>query len=805
MTQKAGSGRSYKGAQVVKGNFKKSVVSSSVTALIAGLLVAVTSVAPANATHPALDAANVASSSGDINYSLFVATVVDTTAALSPATAVGTSGHSARSTGLTAKSTATAGASQTATVRAGGILSLYTEISTAVAITADGGTFDVAGGASQFTSVATTAPTTNGVFFNKSTSTAIAVLWTSPTTAGTYTITMRTSVATADTITAATAGGGELGASIIVTVTAAAHGAVGTTNYPLFPAKSNDALFVATLNSTTGSSIVSSSVNTNDGSLTPRSLGLLSKDTSISTAQTATVLTGGVLSLYANVTTNVAFIGSGGSFSGAVVNNSSTNATYSNDIKTVFLPGTSSQLVAVRWIAPTTPGTYTVSMNRASATQQVTPSALSYSSGTLTGAIVVTVVAASAGSAYSAAYSACNTRSASQGHGIATGVDTTSAIVNSTTAYIVFDLDDAYDAGLDNGNIVASATGGALLSLADNGSTAAAGTASTVVGFRSSQNQVVQVVQGTANAPMTSTVTISYNGTTVCTKTITIRGEVAKLVIANVGTGNLSSANTITPGATTWIANTLGDTARAGLFTVVAQDSAGNAVVTNAGGSFAADSATLTTTVQALSVPDTATNVSSTSATFGTTGVGTWTCGATAGSSSVKLKWTNSGSGTVISSDAFTAACAGNPYTYTASWDKASYVAGEIATLTVQFLDSKGVKANNVGSPGALTVTAPMLTAVSATGSADALPNKANGTREYTFTVGKSTGITAGTYVSIVEYASLVAGTKQTPSYKVTTGTTDVEFSEVLKSVVALIASINKQIQALQKLILQRR
>jgi hypothetical protein len=241
------------------------------------------------------------------------------------------------------------------------------------------------------------------------------------------------------------------------------------------------------------------------------------------------------------------------------------------------------------------------------------------------------------------------------------------------------------------------------------------------------------------------------------------------------------------------------------LFTVVAQDSAGNAVVTNAGGSFAADAATLTTTVQALSVPDTATNVSSTSATFGTTGIGTWTCGATAGSSSVKLKWTNSGSGTVISSDAFTAACAGNPYTYTASWDKASYVAGEIATLTVQFLDSKGVKANNVGSPGALTVTAPMLTAVSATDSAAALPNKANGTRAYTFSVGKSTGITAGTYVSIVEYASLVAGTKQTPSYKVTTGTDTTTNADVLKSIVALIASINKQIQALQKLILQRR
>jgi len=50
-----------------------------------------------------------------------------------------------------------------------------------------------------------------------------------------------------------------------------------------------------------------------------------------------------------------------------------------------------------------------------------------------------------------------------------------------------------------------------------------------------------------------------------------------------------------------------------------------------------------------------------------------------------------------------------------------------------------------------------------------------------------------------------VAAVKATPSYKVSTGSTDVSFTEVLKSVVALIASINKQIQALQKLILQRK
>jgi hypothetical protein len=415
------------------------------------------------------------------------------------------------------------------------------------------------------------------------------------------------------------------------------------------------------------------------------------------------------------------------------------------------------------------------------------------------------VVAASAGGAYSAADSACNTRSGTQGHGLATGVDTTGVSVNGEAAYIAFDLDDAYDQSLDPGALVVTATGGALISLAANASTAAAGTTSTVVSTVAPTNQVVQVNQGTANAPLTSTVTITYNGTTVCTKTVSIRGEIAKLVIGNLGTGDINSANNITAGATTWMTYAVGATDRAGLFTVVAQDSAGNTVVTNAGGSFAADSATLTTTVQALSIGTTATTISTTQDYLAGHAFGTFTCGATAGSSPVKLKWTNSGSGTVVTSDAFTARCADDPYTYTASFDKASYVQGELATLTVQFLDSKGNKANNVGAHGAQADGSfPMLTRVTATSAAGAA-NKADGTRVYTFTVGGTTAVTAGSYTAIVEYASLAAGSKQTPSYKISTGSTDVSNAEVLKSIVALIASINKQIQALQKLILQRR
>jgi len=588
--------------------------------------------------------------------------------------------------------------------------------------------------------------------------------------------------------------------------TPSASAAAGSSNLTIADQIVNAHLLVATQASTTGAVVVSSATDTASAHVTARSLGLLAKDESTATAQTATVLTGGALSLYAGTTTDVAFNASGGTFGGAPANLAV--AAYNQTLRSVFIDVSaaantgSTTSVAVRWTAPSTAGTYTVSMDRSASTNQL---AADDFSGTLTGSITVTVVAASAGGAYSAAYSACNTRSASQGHGIATGVDTTGVSVNGEAAYIVFDLDDAYDAPLDSGALVVTATGGALISLAANASTAAAGTTSTVVSTVVPTNQVVQVNQGTANAPQTSTVTITYNGTTVCTKTVSIRGEIAKLVIGNLGTGDINSANSITAGATTWMAYAVGATDRAGLFTVVAQDSAGNNVVTNAGGSFAADSATLTTTVQALTIGTTATTISTTQDYLASHAFGTFTCGATAGSSPVKLKWTNSGSGTVVTSDAFTARCADDPYTYTASFDKASYVQGELATLTVQFLDSKGNKANNVGAHGAQADGSfPMLTRVTGASAAGAA-NKADGTRVYTFTVGGATAVTAGSYTSIVEYASLTAGSKQTPTYKISTGSTDVSNAEVLKSIVALIASINKQIQALQKLILQRR
>jgi len=310
----------------------------------------------------------------------------------------------------------------------------------------------------------------------------------------------------------------------------------------------------------------------------------------------------------------------------------------------------------------------------------------------------------------------------------------------------------------------------------------------------------VIIGQPTAGAPLTTTVTISYNGTTVCTKTVTIRGKAAKLTVANVGTQKLSGTTT---GSQHWMGAELG-IFNDSLFTVVASDSAGNLVSTPATyGTYSADAATLTTIVQGMMVGTRSSSASSTA--DERFNFGTWYCGATAGSASVKLKFTIAGTGDVITSDAFTARCADSPYTFTAALDRSSYIQGDIATVTLQFLDSKGNKANNVAAIGAGTFVLPMMTQIDDSASASAVTN-ADGTRVIRFSVAASgAAVTAGTYTGTISYAALAAAATATPTYKISTGSTDVAFSEILKSVVALIASINKQIQALQKLILNRK
>jgi hypothetical protein len=544
---------------------------------------------------------------------------------------------------------------------------------------------------------------------------------------------------------------------------------------------------------------------------------LLSKDTTTGTAQTATALTSGVLSIYSYMTTSTAFVVTGGTLSsatGSSFTGSVAAATYGDPANKAFLAVSGNAAitatgVAVLWTLPTSAGTYTLSKYTHGGTGASTLTLASPTLGTLTGQITVTVVASSAGGSYSATYSPCYTKTSATS-GVEAGgttADSTSRRANGQSWYIGFALNDAYAADLGYGNLVASATNGGIVSISanDGGASAlSAGTGSTVVAYDTGENSQVRVDQPTAGAPLTTTVTITYNGTTVCTKTVTIAGATASIAISNVATVDLAGSDVNAD----WLSDTYTNgtaSGRNGHYYILLRDSAGNIVNPATSSEFSMDPATTTTTVTALAVNSSVATSTSSSDLFRYS-VGTFTCGPDAGSSDVKLRHTSAATGVTITSPAFTARCADDPYTYTASFDKATYVQGDIATLTVKFLDRKGNAANSLDTPGAAIMVTPMLTAVTATGSATMLP-QADGTKTYLFTVGTPTGMTAGTYTSVIDFTSLtaVAATKQTPTYKLSTGGDTTTNADILKSIVALIASINKQIQALQKLILAKR
>ncbi len=602
-------------------------------------------------------------------------------------------------------------------------------------------------------------------------------------------------------------------------VVATSHPNVGTANIdPVVSSSINGHLMVATATNNGPVAVVTSTAT----GASALSKGLLNKDSSSSTAQTATVLAGGALSLYAYVSTAVTFTATGGTLSSVntysggfataaytVLYNSTNTASVIQNNQAITAAGNSATAVGAIWTAPTTAGTYTLTMSTGwpvSSGVNVVPT-LTTPSSTLAGQITVSVVATSAGGSYDSSKSACKVDTAGAAISYSSSspaVDTTAIFTKDSAAYINFDLNDAYTQNLASGVLVATATNGALLNMGAGGSLTV-GTGSTAIYNEAGVSDTVRIDQPTSGNPLTTTVTISYNGTTVCTKTVTIRGAVAKLTVANVGTQNLDGVGSATTSnGNQWMYQKT-QLFTAGLFTVVATDSAGNIVSTPSDlGTYSAASGT-GVQVPAISV------ISRSSTAVATTPLvynyGSWSCGSTAGESQVTIRFTTTATGKSVVSDPFKARCAGNASTYTASLDKASYIQGDIAKATVKFFDSKGNPANNVTAVGANTWVLPYMTGVDftvANGASSTAVSDANGEIVYTFTVGATTAAVAGTYTGIIEYSVPALGVKSTPTYKLSTGGDTTTNADVLKSIVALIASINKQIQALQKLILKR-
>jgi hypothetical protein len=389
------------------------------------------------------------------------------------------------------------------------------------------------------------------------------------------------------------------------------------------------------------------------------------------------------------------------------------------------------------------------------------------------------------------------------------------ANANGTTTglplYLYIHLRDAYknDVTSTSGALVITATSGANAIVSGSSQVpTAAGTYGTAVSGAAPNLLYVNITEATAGAGWNGTVTVSYNGAVIATKSGTITGNVSKLTVTPIGvaTKNGSAVNNS--------------------FSFQAYDGAGNIVAISTDAGLAMDSSSNTAAITGAA----STKANSTSY----AGIGSLTGGTTSGTSQVVMKYQLS-NGTTVKSNAFTAANGGAAVSYTAKWDKSSYNQGDIAKLTVSFLDSKGSPASQgstvgtndiyalttgTGSPWDATVTTAQVTPVSGAASVlyalvahastaagdtpvlGAVKLDATGSIVLTFTIGSAATFAPGTYATNVDFPTVDArgGTAQVASL-VINSTGGTSLNDVLKGIVSLIASINKQIAALAKLV----
>jgi len=339
-------------------------------------------------------------------------------------------------------------------------------------------------------------------------------------------------------------------------------------------------------------------------------------------------------------------------------------------------------------------------------------------------------------------------------------------VTNTGSGYFGFDLKDG------NGNALTGKVVSATLSPACV--VGAAGTGTYSAASTTTVNTYFKVDKVTANAPASCTLTVAVNGVTIATRTFTFLGQLSKIVVSEVVRAKAST------------------TANATAFYVEALDSADNALdnVTVAPVS-AYYSAGLT------GLSNVTTNPYSTT---GAQNYGTITC-PTKGTYKMQLASTNSVGATVLS-PVFDIVCAGSAVNYSASLDKASYAPGEIATLTITAKDSQGNLTHDYQVLGTdttaeLSITGgSMFTPVSTPQNEDTFTN---GVKKYKFTV----GATEGSYNFIVNLPQInnttYAQAAVTVPVAIKSATSAVSNAEVLAAIVKLIASINKQIRALQK------
>jgi trimeric autotransporter adhesin len=367
-------------------------------------------------------------------------------------------------------------------------------------------------------------------------------------------------------------------------------------------------------------------------------------------------------------------------------------------------------------------------------------------------------------------------------------VDENTTSENGGALYIRIVANNAYGTALPAGAYSVTATNGALVNIGtvqNLGTSTSAGTISTAVNTTIANGVVVvRVDPATAGVAQSTTASVTYNGVAVATKNLTFLGEAAKINILSVKSGTVG---------TTGAANT-------GYFVYSLTDAAGNAV----SGGVALAGATATPRTPTITSAKTATPLvpaapAAPFAAIGATGNGVVGFDCTAvggvGTSNLVIASASGVNGNTLTATV-AAVCRGGINTYTVSTDKAAYKIGEIAVITITAVDSTGGVVSDATAMGAIdTVSVGGGTLTKAVAATDLFTD---GKRTYNAQM-----TTEGTFNVVVS----VSGTttkSATTGYAVSTSVTGVSNADVLKAIVSLIASINKQIAALQKALLRR-
>jgi trimeric autotransporter adhesin len=566
------------------------------------------------------------------------------------------------------------------------------------------------------------------------------------------------------------------------------------------PAAEVGVLHPASLLSTTGAATVYAATGAKYEA-NASSVGLLSvSDTSgnyvAGTTQTATLLSSGALSVYETGTASTwdAIVVTGGTISAASA------SAYFNSSATAVTSASQGALLGAVVKPNAGVSSFTVALyTSVSSTAGVGGQALAVAGGgTLASFITVTVAASGTSGTLSQTKSSIyymnptpSAATLTSDYNAFTWPLSQGSSPFNTAQYAQIRGRDAYSASLSSGVYQATATNGAYVKLFASG-TAPSATASATFSYVTDTDTVNMAVQDPTNGPISTTVTVTYNGTVLGVKSFSFTGEVAKLVLAGPHVGKLSGSTKATGNY---------------IDSITFLDSAGNIVYpgSNSLPVYLVKNANLTVG----SGVDVGTFVAQTSSALPTL---TTKCGGVALTGALAIDYTNN-SGTVVTSNTLPVICANDAATYSVKMDKAVYAPGDLATVTVTFKDKNGslaaddtqtVTASGEAAPTILGAYLTPINGTTANTTAGATTDaSSNGVIAYKFVVGAG----SGNYLLQVDYPHLdnlgLGAAAQTVSYKIADASST-SLNDVLKGIVALIASINKQIAALAKLVTKK-